>query len=726
MNGDVPESKATTGSTAGDRDGGSQSGSIAPGGRLFLTIFPSIMLPMFLSVVDQTIVATALPAIAASLGDVEQVSWVVVSYLVANCIAAPIYGRLGDGRGRRQMMLVALVVFIAASLFCAFAWNVEVLSIARLLQGLGGGGLMTLSQALIGESIPPRERPRYQGYLSTVVVFSAGFGPVAGGFLTQQFGWRSVFLINLPFGLLAFALALRLPKVVPRGDAGHFDGLGLFFFVMFVAPILLALEQVQRFDEASWPLIFALFGIAFAALLLLLRQERRTTSPLLPISLLRHPAIWRCDLLAAFHGAALVSMITYVPIYLRVARGASASEIGLMLVPLSAGIGIGSLITSRLVTRTGLTTIFPACGLIVTTALLLVVGFALPYLRLDWVPVLLGVISLCMGTTMNVVQITVQNVAGRKALGAAAGSVQFSRSVGAAFGTAGVGALLFVILLARNPRCRAHVRRDDRAGTRRPEHGAGSTENGARHGGRGVPLGLSSPGRVHRHRRRPRRINSGATALKIVHDPSVREAHMKSILIPVEDHASMNAVLETALLLARRFGSYMEGVALGPDIGEMVAADFSLSGVIFDERTRREFLDHARMQFEAFMAGTIKAPPDGVDPPTFGWMGDTLISDNGIGEYGRLFDIIAVGRPGSTTHEPRKSTLEAALFDSGRPILIAPPRPPAVLGRSISIAWNGRFDAATIILLPVCLYARACTYKAFDNDKYNIVDFFRL
>src|SRR5215470_18050122 len=146
------------------------SGSERPPHRTFFAIFPSIMLPMFLAVVDQTIVATALPAIAADTGNVERASWVVVSYLIASTIAAPIYGRLGDAFGRRRLMFVALGIFIVASLLCAWAHTIDVLTAARILQGFGGGGLMTLSQALVGESIPPRERARYQGYLAAIAV----------------------------------------------------------------------------------------------------------------------------------------------------------------------------------------------------------------------------------------------------------------------------------------------------------------------------------------------------------------------------------------------------------------------------------------------------------------------------------------------------------------------------------------------------------------------------
>ncbi|MBN8898346.1 MAG: MFS transporter, partial [Rhodospirillales bacterium] len=222
-------------------------GAAAPEGRaLFLAVFPSIMLPMFLAALDQTIVATALPAIAGSLGDVERISWVVVSYLIATTIAAPVYGRLGDAIGRKRMMFVALAVFIGASLLCALAGSVLMLTAARVLQGLGGGGLMTLSQALIAESVPPRQRGRYQGYLSGMYATAATFGPVAGGWLTQHFGWRSVFLVNLPLGLLAVLLVVRLPSHASGGRRVQFDVWGTVFFTGFVAPVLLALEQGQR------------------------------------------------------------------------------------------------------------------------------------------------------------------------------------------------------------------------------------------------------------------------------------------------------------------------------------------------------------------------------------------------------------------------------------------------------------------------------------------------
>jgi EmrB/QacA subfamily drug resistance transporter len=418
----------------------------------FLTVFPSIMLPMFLAVVDQTIVATALPAIAAATGDVQRASWIVVAYLIAATIAAPIYGRLGDAFGRRRLMFAALAVFIVASILCAAAPTIELLTLARLLQGLGGGGLMTLSQALIGESIPPRERARYQGYLATVAMVANSFGPVAGGYLTEHFGWQTIFLINVPIGLGAVALTWRLPRH-KSGEPHHWraDPGGLILFTVFVATTLLALEQAQHVNLGALPVAAVLLVAGIIALLLLVRHENRAPSPLIPLGLLRMPAVWRSDAMAAFHGAALVSLITFLPVYLEVVRGASPSETGLLLVPLTVGIGAGSLLTGRLVHKTGLTTAFPVVGLALVTANLLVLALWAPDLgNVAFAGILLWN-GLFMGTVMGVVQVTVQSASGPRRLGEAAASVQFSRSIGAAFGTALVGAVLFGFLTLKNP-----------------------------------------------------------------------------------------------------------------------------------------------------------------------------------------------------------------------------------------------------------------------------------
>jgi len=414
------------------------------------------MLPMFLAVADQTIVATALPTIASNLGEIQRASWVVVSYLIANTIAAPVYGRLGDTFGRRSMMIVALSIFMIGSVLCAISPTIEWLTVFRVVQGFGGGGLMTLSQALIGETIPPRERGRYQGYLAGVSVSSSTFGPVAGGYLTEAFGWQSIFLVNIPLGLAAVVLVLRLASRPADRRRTTFDIPGLVLFIMFVSPVILALEQFQRMQASTVPMALGLLAFGILMLAALLWQEGRSTSPLIPPRLFREASIWRSDGLAACHGAALVSLITFLPIYLRAVRGASPAETGLLLLPLTFGIGIGSLITGQIMTRTGRTAIFPSIGLPLATLGLLGLAFFTPYLPTSVLPWAWGSISLCMGTVMAVVQLMVQSVAGPRRLGTGAAMVQFSRSVGAAFGTAAVAAVLFAIL-ATSDRDTAHL-----------------------------------------------------------------------------------------------------------------------------------------------------------------------------------------------------------------------------------------------------------------------------
>lgn len=428
----------------------------------FRALFSSIALPMFLAILDQTIVAAALPAMAATLGNVENVSWVVVGYLVAATIAAPVYGRLGDAFGRKRMMFIALGIFALASLLCALASSMLMLILFRMLQGLGGGGLMTTSQALIGEIVPPRDRPRYQGYLATVVVSSNMFGPVAGGFLTHAFGWRSVFLVNLPLALLAAALvAWRLPeRRITRDVKFRFDVLGLTLFMALVISLLLTLSHLPHGGFAGPLWLLGLGGALWLGLLaLLIRHESRTAQPLIPVKLLRRSAIWRANALATFHGAALVSLVTYLPIYFVVARGASPAETGLLLIPLTASIGIGSMLTGKLVSTSGRVAIVPTIGLILTTASLIALTLSARYLSLVELSLLLGLTTLFMGSVMAVVQLIVQSSVRPDAIGAAAASVQLFRTMGSALGTAIVGAVLFAVLAASDIRTAEHFTR---------------------------------------------------------------------------------------------------------------------------------------------------------------------------------------------------------------------------------------------------------------------------
>jgi MFS family permease len=274
------------------------------------------------------------------------------------------------------------------------------------------------------------------------MVTSSVFGPVVGGYLTWHFGWRSIFLINVPLSLLAMALSFRLAPGKARAKDWTFDAWGLVLYVAAITPALLTLEQVQNSAGAS-ARVLALGAVAVVAATLLVRQEQRAPYPLLPVALLRQPTIWRSDALAGCHGAVLVSLVTFLPLFLHVDRQSSAADTGVLLLPLMCGIGVGSMLTGRIVSVTGYTTIMPSCGLLAATAGLTLLAFEAAHMSdkaLAWLLLLSG---LSMGTVMGVVQVTVQNAAGGANLGAAAASVQLARSVGAAVGTALVGSILF-------------------------------------------------------------------------------------------------------------------------------------------------------------------------------------------------------------------------------------------------------------------------------------------
>ena len=414
----------------------------------FFLVFPSIMLPMFLAVSDQTLVATALPAIAADFGETALLTWIVVAFLMMNTLTTPVYGRLGDLVGRRRMMIIALLLVVLGAMIAVTATRMEILILGRTIQGLGGGGMMSLSQAMIGQMVPLRDRGRYQGYLAAVTSMATVTGPVLGGILTQYFGWRVALGISIPLALIAVLLALRLPRVPRRETSGNFDFPGLFLFAGVVIPVLFAIQELQAVATGQTSAVtpVALGCAALLCLCLLGWREKRAANPLFPLQVLSNPSIWRSACVAGSHGAAFVAMVAFTPLYLRAARDLDIQTIGFLLLTLTVGVSMAAIVTGQFVSRTGRTAIFPSFGLTVLAVLLC--GFAAFHSSFEGaaLPIVYFVISLCFGTVMSVMQITVQHVAGPEHLGVAAASVQFARSLGAAVGTSIVGAVLFVSL----------------------------------------------------------------------------------------------------------------------------------------------------------------------------------------------------------------------------------------------------------------------------------------
>lgn len=439
--------------TSGQRNNYDDTNTFPPDtSKAFWRMFPSVALPIYMAVGDQTIVASALPAIAGALGDVERVSWVFIAYLIASTIAAPVYGYLGDIFGRRRLLFLALAIFMVGSVLNALAPTVTLLAASRFFQGLGGGGMMSMAQALMAEVVPPRERGRYQGYNATIFVTSAALGPVIGAFLTLQFGWRAVFFINIPIGLIAFFLVFRLAnRRGARREDWRFDYPGLFYFTAFIIPLLLALEQVRRFDMSGSLLMAALVAVALISLVLLILHERKADSPLLPIGLMRQPTIWGAQLMILCHGAMMTALIAFLPLFLRVTGIGTIHDVGFMLLVFSAAIALSSIVVGRFVTRTGLTMIFPSVGMAFTTLIFIYIAIYAATLSLYGLYVTIAVLAIAMGTVMTVCQVAIQAAAGRKLLGAASGSIQLARTVGAVFGTALFGTVLFATLALKDP-----------------------------------------------------------------------------------------------------------------------------------------------------------------------------------------------------------------------------------------------------------------------------------
>ena len=410
----------------------------------FLNLFAAVFLPMFMAAVDQTLLATATPAIAESLGGLRDTSWIMVAYLLAAAVIAPVYGRLGDARGRRNMLLVALSIFTAGSLACGLAQSLPQLVAGRVLQGLGGGGLMVLSQSIIGELVPPLERIRFQGWFALMFTTASIGGPVLGGLVVSHASWRWLFFANLPFAAFAAWRLTRLPRGERHARAGGSDVAGhVLFAVGALATLYWLTSGGHRF--AWWSATsLALLVTAAVALALLLIQERRHEAPFLPVDLFREKTIRLSALLVAMFAACLFAMVFFLPVYLQLGHRVGADVAGLLLLPLTAGQVTATMAVSRILKRTGDAHRIPVIGMSISSAALLLLGLLPPHLG---VVIALGFMTgLGFGTVMPINQVVVQIVAGRARLGAVTAMTSLARSTGGAAGAAIFGALIFAMV----------------------------------------------------------------------------------------------------------------------------------------------------------------------------------------------------------------------------------------------------------------------------------------
>lgn len=412
--------------------------------REIYAILGGVILAMFLAALDQTIVATALATIGRDLGDPDLLPWVVSIYLLAATTVTPLYGKASDIWGRRPLMMTAIAVFLAGSVACALAPDMISLIVARGVQGLGGGGLISLAQTVLADVLTPRERSRYQIHIASVFATSSLLGPALGGFLSGHLHWSAIFWINLPLGGVALWLCARLLKRLPRHERRHrLDFAGALLLMGATISLLLAMGWGgRRYPWFSWP-IAATVGLSLVLWVLFALHVRRTREPLIPLDILRNRVVVRACVASCFGMGVFIGLSIYAPLYFEIARSFSTADAGLAVTPMMVATVFGATASGRSmmyfnrykgVALTGLAMSF--LGLTALAVLPLET-------RPAWITIaLLATTSAGIGSLFPVCTISIQNAVALHQLGTATAAMNFFRQMGAALIVAAFGAIM--------------------------------------------------------------------------------------------------------------------------------------------------------------------------------------------------------------------------------------------------------------------------------------------
>lgn len=407
------------------------------------TVIVGVMLAMFLAALDQTIVATALPTIGRELNNVVDLPWVVTAYLVAATAATPLYGKYSDIHGRRVTILVAIVTFIIGSLGCALAPSMFALIVARAVQGLGGGGLISLAQTAIADVTSPRERGRYQAYFASVFASSSLAGPILGGVIAEHLHWSVIFWINLPLGAVAYAMTHHALKLLPRHERWHrLDVLGAVLITAAIVTLMLALSEGGT--RYAWGSVQILGLVAGSVILWALFAARMLTAeePLVPLTVLRNQVVRTGTASSLFGMGALIGLTVFLPVFFEEIMGLTSGESGLALIPLTVCVVIGATYAGRGLSRVSNYKRVPLLGLVVAIIACLVLAFFARGMSLMMVDVVLALISLGMGTMLPITTVAVQNAVEPHEMGTTTAAIGFFRQLGGALLVAVFGAIL--------------------------------------------------------------------------------------------------------------------------------------------------------------------------------------------------------------------------------------------------------------------------------------------